>query len=91
MFIVYRCKDADGKSLYDANSIIGIYVDMVDAKTDLQAKLNELKYEYEYLVDEKEYCFIGILKKNGKKMISSPMHCFEIINKSLTINKIKLR
>jgi len=66
MFIVLRYKDADGKSLYDADgkslydadgkslydakSIIGIYVDRVDAKTDLPGKLNELKYEYEYLL-----------------------------------------
>ena len=67
MFIVYRCKDADGNPMYDVNSIIGVYENYENAKNDLEAKLNKLKYEYEYLVDENEYCFIGILKKKMEK------------------------
>ena len=88
MYIIYKCKDYDGNTMYNTNSIIGIYDEYNSAKNDLVNKLNKLKYKYEFTIDRDDYCFIILQEKNGKKLTTNPIPCFEIIERKLTMNKI---
>lgn len=91
MYIVYRCKDYGSETFYNVNSVIGLYDNYDSAKKDLISKLNKLKYEYEFQIDDDDYCFIAVHAKSGKKVTSGYIPCFEIYNKSLSMNEIKLK
>lgn len=88
MYIIYKCKDYEGDTLYSASSIIGIYDNYNNAKNDLVCKLNKLKYKYEFTIDNDNYCFVMVREKNNKEITTNPIPCFEIFEKKLTMNKI---
>ncbi len=88
MYIVYKCKDYDGETIYKAQSVIGIYDNYNNAKNDLVNKLEKLKYKYEFTIDIDDYCFIIVDEINGKQLTTNAMPCFEILDRKLTMNKI---
>lgn len=91
MFIIYRCYDYEGELVYNSSSIIGIYTDYVSAKDDLIKKLTKLKYELEIDHDHEKYFFTKIIKKNGKDITSYKLLCFEILEKNLNLDEIKMK
>jgi hypothetical protein len=87
MYIVYRCKDYDGNTVYNAKSIVGIYDNYTDARIDLVKKLDKLKYKYDIMIDHDDYCFIMVQERNGKE-INGAIPCFEIFERKLEPNQI---
>lgn len=91
MFVINRCYDYDGKLSYNVSSIIGIYDDYDKAKNDLIEKLIKMKCEYEIDYDDKNYYFAWITRKNGKDAVTNKKICYEIIEKKLKINELKMK
>jgi hypothetical protein len=90
MFIINRCYDYDGDLMYNVSSVIGIYDKFDDAKQDLLNKLVKMKYEYEINRDDANYLFLSIIKKNGKDVTINKIICYEIIEKKLKLNELKM-
>ena len=84
--IIFKCKDYDGNTEY--NSVIGVYDDFDTAKKHLIDKLDKLKYTYEFTIDSDDYCFVTILKKNGKEIVRVAVPCYEISKSKLSVNKL---
>ncbi len=84
MYIIYRLRDCDGTTVYNKNSIIGIYNDYQLARYDLIEKLKKLKHQYEVEFDDEDYYFAHVLK-NDKMM------CYEIMEKKIEMNTIRMR
>jgi len=93
MYIIYRSKDYDGELVYNINTVIGIFDNYIDAKTELIKQLTKLKYNYDITDDNPElgYMFIKCFDKNGKKFMTSGLPCFEIMNRKVVMNTIKFK
>jgi hypothetical protein len=91
MFFIYKCYDDGGGNLiYNVNSIIGIFTNLKHATNELVLELQKLKYTFDINDDFTDnYVFITVTHKN-----SIPIHnnlCFEIKEKNIEINEIKIR
>ena len=93
MYIVFKLRDYDGHSTYNAQSVIGVYDDFQLAKHDLLQKMSKLKYthEIEFDDDDDEYFFAHVTSKNSVEITSGGMICFEILKKNMELNEIRLR
>ena len=88
MFIVNKCKNDDNRNtVYNINSVVGIYTDFNIAVSDLKNKLKHLKYTYdeEDCIHNDDYFFVEITNRNRNNI------CFEIIEKKFNLNEIKMK
>ncbi len=92
MYIVYKCYDydCDSKLNYNVNSLIGIYDNIFQARNDLLDKLKKNKCEIEIEFDDETYFFCHIISKNGKEITSSKRTCYEIIDRKIDFNEIRM-
>ena len=81
MYLVIKCEDVDGNTMYDPLQIIGVYENYENAKKDLLTKLKSLKYECEVLIDDDNsgYYFTRVESIKGKEIMDNPVPCFEIM------------
>lgn len=91
MFLVYVCRQNNGKTTYDQNSLIGLYDDFSKAKKDLMDYLNASKYSYDLEVEFSDYLFINCFEKNQIEIPENNAICFEITHKHFQQNKINAR
>lgn len=92
MYIVYRSKNHEGEQYYNVNSVIGIFDNYIDAKTQLIKQVDKLKYKYDLDEnDDLEYLLLTCFTKNNKDIKCSGLLCFEIIKKTIVKNVIKFK
>ena len=80
-FISYNNDD----DIYNKSSLIGIYDSFEKAVNDLKIILNKSKYSYDIDIEEKDKIFVAKIFDDEKFIY------YEIYNKKIELNKIKLK
>ena len=74
--------------VYNSNSVVGIYEDIVNAKSDLLKLLKDSGYMYDIDLDYDDYLLLKCCGKKGIEFPEDNILCFEIVYKSIGINNI---
>ena len=80
-FISYNNDD----DIYNKSILIGIYDSFEKAVNDLKIILNKSKYSYDIDIEEKDKIFVAKIFDDEKFIY------YEIYNKKIELNKIKLK
>ncbi len=91
MFIIKKCyDDGSGNIKYNNSSIIGIYDNYKQACEELIQKLQKMEYTFEIEdIYKDNYFFVKMDKKNNKDIYNGL--CFEIEEKKININELKMK